>query len=310
MAGRIQDFVENTDLRALAAAHGCDLKKSGPDWWGLCPFHAERTPSFSIYRKNNRWRFKCFGCGISGNAFDFIKLFHGCRDNREALQHIASLPDMPQQKAPPPAAKPQNDTGAYTRRLWRQTHPARGSPVEIYLRRRGIDFDPLPPALRFHSALKHPEGQHFPAMVACIHNHENKITGIHRTFITPEGHKAPVAKTKLALGRFSGGAIRLYSAGPVLAIAEGIETALSVRQETPGLPVWAAISLTNMKALILPETVREVIYLADGDSDRHTLMKILGEGAEHLRAKGRTVTIARPWTGTDFNDMIREGGHG
>lgn len=307
MDSPIKDFVTRTDLRALAEAHGCALKKSGADWWGLCPFHAENTPSFSVYQKNGRWRFKCFGCGVAGDAFDFVRLIHGCRDNREALACISKI-SAPRQQPPP--EKPKKDTGAYASKLWQETRTAHGSPVELYLRKRGIELDPLPGALRFHPALKHPEGQTFPAMVACIHNHENQITGIHRTFITPEGHKASVTKTKLALGGFSGCAIRLYPAGPVLGIAEGIETALSVHQHNPGLPVWAAISLTNIKALILPETVQEVIYLADADSDRHTLMKILGEGAEKLRAEGRDVSIARPWMGTDFNDMMQGEDHG
>lgn len=308
MTSPIKDFADNTDLRALVEAHGCALKKSGADWWGLCPFHAENTPSFSVYQKNKRWRFKCFGCGVAGDAFDFVRLIHGCRDNREALACINALPVPKQQPAPEPKQK--KDTSAYARKLWQETLPAHGSPVEFYLRKRGIELDPLPSVLRFHPDLKHPEGQTFPAMVACIHNHKNEITGIHRTFITPEGHKAPVEKTKLALGGFSGGAIHLYPAGPVLGVAEGIETALSVRQHNPDLPVWAAISLTNMKALIFPKTVQEVIYLADADSDRHTLMKILGEGAERLRAEGREVTIAQPWMGTDFNDMAQGERHG
>jgi len=225
LADQIKDFVENTDLRALVKVHGCALKRNGVDWWGLCPFHAENTPSFSIYQKSGRWRFKCFGCGVSGDAFDFIRLIHGCRDYREALACIDSMP-VPQQQ-PPPTAKPKKDTRIYARKLWQECRPARGSPVELYLRKCGIELNPLPAVLRFHPALKHPEGQAFPAMVACIHNNKNEITGIHRTFITPQGDKAPVVKTKLALGSFSGCAIRLYPAGPVLGIAEGIETALS-----------------------------------------------------------------------------------
>ncbi len=214
MDSPIKNFVARTDLRALVEAHGCALKRSGADWWGLCPFHSENTPSFSIYQKNGRWRFKCFGCGAAGDAFDFVRLIHGCRDNREALACIGSMP-VPREQ-PPPAEKPKKDTGAYALKLWHECRPAHGSPVELYLRKRGIELDLIPYFLRFHPALKHPEGQIFPAMVACIHNHKNEITGIHRTFITPEGYKAPVCKTKLALGSFSGCAIYLYPAGPVL----------------------------------------------------------------------------------------------
>jgi len=191
MDSPIKDFVARTNLRALVRAHGCALKRNGADWWGLCPFHSENTPSFSIYQKNGRWRFKCFGCGASGDAFDFVRLIHGCRDNSEALACIGNMP-VPRQRTEPPAVKPKKNTSAYARKLWQESRPARGSPVELYLQKRNIELDLIPDCLRFHPALKHPEGQTFPAMLACIHNHKNKITGIHRTFLTPEGDKAPV----------------------------------------------------------------------------------------------------------------------
>ena len=48
------------------------LKKQGANLLGLCPFHNEKTPSFNVQKNKNR--FKCFGCGKSGDAIDFIAL--------------------------------------------------------------------------------------------------------------------------------------------------------------------------------------------------------------------------------------------
>jgi hypothetical protein len=42
----------------------------------LCMFHDEKTPSFTLYKKD-KWRFKCFGCGEKGDAVDYIKKLHG-----------------------------------------------------------------------------------------------------------------------------------------------------------------------------------------------------------------------------------------
>jgi DNA primase len=44
------------------------LKKVGKNYKGLCPFHKEKTPSFMVDEK----RFHCFGCGLSGDATDFL----------------------------------------------------------------------------------------------------------------------------------------------------------------------------------------------------------------------------------------------
>ena len=51
------------------------LRKSGRNHTGLCPFHKERTPSFSVNREKNL--FKCFGCGEAGDALTFLMKVRG-----------------------------------------------------------------------------------------------------------------------------------------------------------------------------------------------------------------------------------------
>jgi DNA primase len=59
-----------TDLVALAGEH-LALKRVGKRWVGLCPFHTEKTPSFTINPEVGR--FKCFGCDASGDAISFVR---------------------------------------------------------------------------------------------------------------------------------------------------------------------------------------------------------------------------------------------
>jgi len=61
------------------------LKKNGREYNGLCPFHGEKTPSFSV--NDEKGFFHCFGCGAHGNAIDFVKLF----DHISFPEAVASL---------------------------------------------------------------------------------------------------------------------------------------------------------------------------------------------------------------------------
>ena len=49
------------------------LTKKGKDYVGLCPFHQEKTPSFTV--SESKQFFKCFGCGKGGNVFKFCLLY-------------------------------------------------------------------------------------------------------------------------------------------------------------------------------------------------------------------------------------------
>ncbi|HVT77941.1 MAG TPA: DNA primase [Acidimicrobiales bacterium] len=53
------------------------LKRSGSQWMGLCPFHAEKTPSFSVNGEAGLWH--CFGCGEGGDIIDFVIKVEGLR---------------------------------------------------------------------------------------------------------------------------------------------------------------------------------------------------------------------------------------
>lgn len=60
-----------TDLVGLVSDHGVELRRSGTTWKGLCPFHDERTPSFTVRPDEGMWH--CFGCGTGGDAIAFAQ---------------------------------------------------------------------------------------------------------------------------------------------------------------------------------------------------------------------------------------------
>jgi putative DNA primase/helicase len=143
-------------------------------------------------------------------------------------------------------------------------------------------------------------------MVALVTAPDGKAVSLHRTYLTRDGHKADVPSPKKLMpptipSATRGGAIRLYTATTVLAVTEGIETALAVHLTT-GLPVWAALCATGMAALVVPETVREVIICADHDAAGLQAAKAL---ARRLLTEQKTVKILAPATvGTDWADTL------
>ena len=89
----------------------------------------------------------------------------------------------------------------------------------------------------------------------------------------------------------------------ILAIAEGIETALSIYQST-GITTWAALSASGFKNLILPPPfmTKNIIIAADHDAAGK---KAAYEAADRWTQEGRIVKIALPPKGLDFNDVLR-----
>jgi len=121
------------------------LKRTGENWKGLCPFHTEKTPSFTVNPKRNIYH--CFGCGAGGDAFSFLM-----RQERvafpEAVRTLAdragvALPDA-SQRAPEVDGKLEALRRAmalaaefYTRSLW---EPG-GEKPRAYLEQRGVDTE-------------------------------------------------------------------------------------------------------------------------------------------------------------------------
>lgn len=182
----------------------------------------------------------------------------------------------------------------------------------------------------------------FPCMVAAIRNVFGEIIGIHRTYLDPiepaklrppgDGRQN---KAKKSFGTVMGGSIRLGPIKPIMAIGEGIETCLSwfdLGEGPDDIGLMCAISLGNLAGgatgmlrhpsgkgtvqngipdmskpgIVLPDEVREVLLLGDGDSDVPSTRARLLTAAARFRDQGRTVSIQYVNEKADFNDVLIE----
>jgi len=138
---------ENTDI-VRVIGESIELKKAGANYLGLCPFHAEKTPSFSV--NPGRQFFHCFGCGESGDVFSFMMKYHRL-SFPEALKELArragiEIPRRALSRAEQQQLKRRDRLYAINEEaavLYRKTlfeSPA-AKPARAYLRERGIPED-------------------------------------------------------------------------------------------------------------------------------------------------------------------------
>jgi DNA primase len=124
----IADLKARADLAEVAGRYATLKRRGAAEWWACCPFHGDRTPSFKVDAR--RQRFRCFGCGAGGDVLDFL----AAAENLDAgaavrlLREMVSAPDprRPVRRALPPPAEEGPDPRAERNRalaqtIWRQS---------------------------------------------------------------------------------------------------------------------------------------------------------------------------------------------
>jgi len=273
-------------------------RKVGGGFIAYCPAHDDRTPSLSI--KITTKGKLLVHCHAGCNQQQVIEALKKRRLWEEQWSRSVGLGVTRSRRV----ANRGNDDAQRTEaamRIWQAAVPAAGTPVETYLRSRGIRTA-LPSTIRFHAALKHPSGCTWPVLVALItRGTDDMPLGVQRIYLSRDGTgKAPIEPGKMMLGPCRGGAVRLAQQIDTLMVGEGIETCLSVMQAT-GCPAWAAGSTSGMRALDLPDEARDVMILADGDDQGEAAA---ADAGRRWKKEGRRVRIARPPRGLDFNSLL------
>lgn len=299
MATVCADIRDRFPVSGVARQAGVKLVRAGRELKGCCPFHPDKSPSFTVYADDRR--FQCFGCGAEGDVLDFVQRAYGVR-LPAAIDMLdgGALRELEQQRV---VATPRADWSKAARSIWSEAVPIAGTPAEAYLRSRGITME-LPHTLRF-ARLRYPQEQgRRPALIASVCAPDGALTGIQRTFLTDDGRKADVPEVKLSLGRVAGGAIQLGPPVPSLVVCEGLEDGLTLAQAL-GRSVWVSAGTSMLPRMELAEITRAVVIGADGDDAGEAAAK---KAAHAFAAVDRKVRIMRPAAGfKDFNAELMGG---
>lgn len=197
------------------------------------------------------------------------------------------------------------------RSLYGNADPLHGSLAETYLLNRAID-PALASGLRFvpqcycrPSAESKQEA--WPAIIAPVTDSDGVLTGAHRLYLDPCAvldwrlGKAPIDRPKRSLGRVLGNAVRFGDPAPVIAVAEGIENALSIRTALPDLTCHAALTAGNLATYCPPATVSRLFIAVDDDDAGRWAANSL---ADRSRLAGLSVTVLKP-RNEDHNHDLR-----
>ena len=137
----LREIRARIDIAAFIGAH-VPLKKRGNDLVGLCPFHAEKTPSFHVHP--DRGFFKCFGCGAGGDVITFVQKSENV-GFVDAVRALASKAGVELEPENPRAARSRSEreamyeanrlAAAYFARMLADD---RGAAARAYFRGRGF----------------------------------------------------------------------------------------------------------------------------------------------------------------------------
>lgn len=214
--------------------------------------------------------------GEHGDLLDIIRESCGLTDFKDVADEARVFLSLPH---PEPAADAKRSPTAYVpkgtpaaaRRLIAMSRPILRTLGETYLRGRGIMDLRGATSLRFHPRCYYRPSddgptESWPAMIAAVTDLAGTITGVHRTWLAPDGSdKAPIDPPRKAMGDLLGNAVRFGSGGEVMAAGEGIETVLSIRQIMPSMPMLAALSAAHLAAIQFPQALRRLYILRDND---------------------------------------------
>lgn len=276
-----------------------------------CPVHggADGYRLFDHYIETGRGI--CNTCGPQKSGFETLAWVKGYTF-KDAVRDVANWlrkedPSRVRAKRQPVAMRPKVDPAvAYSRirTVWKTSLALTGTAAERYLVKRGIWRQNLPATLRAHEGLTYIHGKErtnygkFPCLLAPIKDKNGTIVSLHRIFLTQEGDKAPVPDAKKMMSQHAeirGAAIKLFQAGEVLGVAEGIETALAVHAISR-MPMWSCVSAVLMEQVDIPDCVKHVVIWADLDRSQRGLQAAEAL-ADRLEKLGKTVEICIPQGG-------------
>jgi len=304
------------------------LHQKGREHIGLCPFHEEKTPSFTV--SEERGFFHCFGCGAHGDVIDAaMKL--GDLDFMSAVDRLRTDAGITRPLTPNEVAdlerqrreREERDAAdlaakvAQAAAIWKAAVPILGTPAEKYLLGRPIDPARLlakswPQTLRYSTNAMEPDKRPLPALVMAVGSRAGAFRGTQRVFLRPDGSavlKDDGSKLKLSLGDIRGNSAK-FSPTPDpqgrWGIAEGGENAIAA-QQIYQFPVEAGISSGNMQNVVPPDWARHVTIFADHDGAGFIAARNCRQRYLAIPSIETVAVLAANRPGADVCDLLLEG---
>ena len=322
MSPQISDLARRLAERAeLVCRHYLSNGRRSGNYWLVGDVN--NTPGRSLFvrltgRQSGRGvagKWTDSATGQHGDLLDVIQLSRGLafNDAAEEARRFLSLPPLapdptsPVRRRSAPVGSPEA-----ARRLWAISQGIAGTLAQSYLVDRGITHIEGLNSLRFHPRCYYrPNDQDptetWPALIAAVTDLGDRITGVHRTWLNPNGFdsvtlgKAPIDTPRRAMGDLLGHAVRFGIVDDVAAAGEGIETMLSLRVVLPAMPMLAALSAAHLAAVLFPPTLRRLYVARDDDPAGDAAHDTLRDRAHEA---GIDVIPLSPGL-EDFNDDLR-----
>ncbi len=256
--------------------------------------------------------------GQFGDLLDLIRETCGLVDFRDVAEEARRFLSLPRPEPVSSLRRHAQDSAAVerpaaerARRLFRMTQPLAGILADGYLRKRAILRASTHAALRFHPSCYYRDlvtgrTSSYPALIAAVTDSSGAITGVHRSWLDPEGvGKAKVDDPRRALGGLLGNGVRfgfpVNAPVPVMAAGEGLETMLSLSHVMPSMPMVAALATTHLVAFRFPPGCRRIYIAADADAaGRHGIDGL----SRRAQEEGILPLVLSPELG-DFNEDLR-----
>ncbi|MBP6951535.1 MAG: AAA family ATPase [Alphaproteobacteria bacterium] len=200
--------------------------------------------------------------------------------------------------------------------LWAKGQPIQRSIAERYLKEQRRIEGELPQDFRHLPNVKvtgeQNSGTSYPCLMVAARSREGDVTAVQLTFLDPStANKANILVQKRSYGLLKGSAVTIQEnkSSNLLFIAEGVETALSLKEAGLQGYIKASLGIANIKRLEPRYLRSHIIICGDHDAPDSPASKSLEKSAQSLEERGFKVTIIKPdYLGEDFNDVLKKHG--
>jgi len=267
----VHKLKEQLPLVELLERHGVELERAGSEYKALCPFHSERTPSFTVEPdKGDSGLYYCMGCGEAGDQINFLQKYHRMQP-AEAIQRLAELA---------------GGAAAANENFERRAAPRPAPPPDDWIPGTAPADEPAPATLRVQ---RRGEWQEFPVLGAWPYRDATGALLAYDCRIEPEPGKKDIipvrwkVNAKTGEARWKQGSLpkpRLLYGTELLAahpdwqvlVVEGCKKCDAARRLLAGLPIVAVSWMGGSKAVRHADWSllrgRKVVGWPDCDSKR------------------------------------------